>query len=65
MTETATCRAAVFRTPGELLRIEEFPIPVLAGGEALVRIECWHTLRKRPAFGFRTSTGSGADDSRT
>ena len=40
MTEPDTCRAAVFRTPGEPLCIEEFPIPELASGEALVRVEC-------------------------
>jgi putative phosphonate catabolism associated alcohol dehydrogenase len=40
MTETATCRAAVFRTPDEPLRTEEFPIPELGAGEALVRVDC-------------------------
>jgi alcohol dehydrogenase len=37
---TATSLAAVFRAVGEPLTLERFPIPVLAGSEALVRVRC-------------------------
>lgn len=40
MSQTETCRAAVFREPDEPLTIEEFQLPNLARGEALVRVEC-------------------------
>lgn len=40
MTSTTTSRAAVFRSPGEPLSIERFPLPELASGETLVRVEC-------------------------
>jgi threonine dehydrogenase-like Zn-dependent dehydrogenase len=35
-----TSLAAVFRVVGEPLTLERFPIPALAGSEALVRIRC-------------------------
>ncbi len=34
------CKAAVFRAVGEEIRIEEFPVPDVARGETLVRVEC-------------------------
>src|SRR5208283_5552622 len=36
----STSLAAVFRAVGEPLTLERFPIPALAGGEALVRVRC-------------------------
>ena len=36
----STSLAAVFRAAGEPLTLERFPIPALAGGEALVRVRC-------------------------
>jgi len=37
---TGTSHAAVFRAVGQPLTLEEFPLPELQGGEALVRIRC-------------------------
>ena len=36
----STSLAAVFRAAGEPLALDRFPIPVLAGAEALVRVRC-------------------------
>ena len=35
-----TCRAAVFRAPGQPLTLDEFPLPRLETGECLVQIRC-------------------------
>ena len=60
MSATArTSRAAVFRAAGEPLALEDFPLPALKAGEALVRIRCaticgsdlhsYHGRREAPA----------------
>lgn len=60
-TSKEQCLAAVFHGPGRAMELVRFPLPVLAEGEALVRIRCaticgsdLHTI-----FGRRTSPTPG------